>query len=46
MEKLMSEPKNPFRVPEGYFDNITLRVMERIPVNEVKLIPEESKEGK
>ena len=46
MEKLMSEPKNPFWVPEGYFDNITSRVMERIPVNEVKLIPEESKEGK
>lgn len=46
MEKLMSEPKNPFRVPEGYFDNITSRVMESIPVNEVKLIPEESKEGK
>ena len=43
MEKFMSEPKNPFRVPEGYFDTIASKVMERIPANEVTLMPEENK---
>jgi len=30
--------KNPFTVPEGYFDNLTARVMENIPANETKVI--------
>ncbi len=42
IDKLMENPKNPFKVPEGYFDTITSRVMERIPENEVKLIPTET----
>lgn len=30
----------PFTVPDGYFDTIAQRVMERIPANEVRMIPE------
>ena len=30
--------KNPFTVPEGYFDSLTARVMENIPANETKII--------
>ena len=37
---------NPFRVPEGYFDTIADKVMERIPDNQVILIPEETNRHK
>lgn len=30
---------NHFSVPEGYFDTIAQRVMDRIPANEVRMIP-------
>ena len=33
------ERKNPFRVPDGYFDTLTSRVMENIPENEVRMMP-------
>ena len=31
--------ESPFRVPDGYFDTLTERVMARIPENEVKFVP-------
>jgi len=30
---------SPFKVPEGYFDTLASRVMEKIPDNEVRMIP-------
>ena len=30
--------KTPFTVPEGYFDNLTARIMENIPAEETKII--------
>lgn len=33
------ERKNPFKVPEGYFDTLTSRVMGQIPENEVRMMP-------
>ncbi len=30
--------ESPFKVPDGYFDTLTERVMARIPENEVKLV--------
>ncbi len=33
------ERKNPFKVPDGYFDTLTTRVMENIPENQVRMIP-------
>ena len=32
--------ENHFTVPEGYFDTLAERVMERIPENEVRMMPE------
>ena len=33
------ERKNPFTVPDGYFDTLTERVMANIPENEVRMMP-------
>ena len=43
IDKYLGEPKNPFKVPDGYFDTIASRVMENIPGNEVKLMPQHDK---
>jgi negative regulator of sigma E activity len=32
------ERKNPFTVPDGYFDTLTTRVMANIPENEVRMM--------
>lgn len=32
-------PSRPFKVPEGYFDSLTERVMGNIPANEVRMFP-------
>ena len=37
---------NPFTVPEGYFDTIASRVMERLPAHEVRMIVAEEKKKK
>lgn len=31
--------ENPFRVPEGYFDSLTARVMSSLPESESKVVP-------
>ena len=36
---LTTNHASPFKVPEGYFDNLTERVMTRIPQNEVRMVP-------
>jgi len=35
--------KNPFRVPEGYFDNLTAEVMKNLPQQEAVQQPQQSK---
>lgn len=38
-ENIPIERKNPFKVPDGYFDTLTSRVMANIPENQVRMIP-------
>ena len=42
-DNLTTRPENPFKVPEGYFESLTERVMARIPANEVRMVPEKKK---
>ena len=35
-------PKRPFTVPDGYFDNLADRVMSNIPANEVRMLTKEA----
>ena len=38
-ENIPIERKSPFKVPDGYFDTLTTRVMANIPENQVRMIP-------
>ena len=40
-DKMLTENKSPFTVPDGYFDTLEKRIMQRIPDNEVRLMPDE-----
>lgn len=40
MDNLTTRPDNPFKVPEGYFDSLTQRVMDAIPQNEIRMVPQ------
>ncbi len=35
----MAGKGRPFRVPDGYFDGLTTKIMSKIPENEVRMIP-------
>ncbi len=36
---MSNNKENPFRVPEGYFDSLSQRVMDNIPNNQVVIMP-------
>ena len=41
-DKMLTDSKKPFAVPEGYFDTLEDRIMQRIPQNEVRIMPTDS----
>lgn len=36
---MSNNKENPFRIPEGYFDSLSQRVMDNIPDNQVVIMP-------
>lgn len=41
-DKMLTDNKKPFVVPDGYFDTLEERIMQNIPENEVRIMPNES----
>lgn len=41
-DKVLTDSKKPFVVPDGYFDSLEERIMQNIPENEVRIMPNES----